>query len=205
VAVSPTFPARISGTSARLVATGVIVLTIGFLLSAQGWLLALLVHGFAARVLAGPTFSPLAQLVTRVLTPWVERAFDVRPNHLAGPPKRFARGVGLGFSAVAALAWLLGAPAVTCVVLAMLLAAPSLEAVFGICLGCIVYGAIWGCADCDDISSRLRAAVALTGGPGQPRRRTPIAPERGARAWSTSVWFAGCSPRWSTRSAQWSA
>ena len=158
--VSLTFPARINETSARLVATGVIVLATGFLLSGQGWILALLAYGFAARVLAGPTLSPLAQLVTRLLTPWVERAFDVRSNHVAGTPKRFAQGVGLACSSVAAVAWLLDAPAVTYVVLAMLLVAASLEAVFGICLGCIAYGAIWGCADCDDISGRLRAAVA---------------------------------------------
>ena len=41
----------------------------------------------------------------------------------------------------------------------MLAVAATLEAAFAICLGCIAYSAIWGCADCDDISDRLRQAL----------------------------------------------
>jgi hypothetical protein len=41
----------------------------------------------------------------------------------------------------------------------MLAVAAALEAAFAICLGCIAYSAIWGCADCDDISDRLRRAM----------------------------------------------
>jgi len=37
--------------------------------------------------------------------------------------------------------------------------AATLESVFAVCLGCIAYSAIWGCADCDDISDRLRQAL----------------------------------------------
>ncbi len=154
------FPDRINETSARLVASGVVAMAVTFLVVQQGWVLGVLLYGFAARVVAGPTFSPLAQLVTRVLTPNLERRFDVVSRQVAGPPKRFAQGVGLTFSAVAAVAWLVGAPTLTFVVIALLLAAASLEAAAGICLGCIIYNAIWGCADCADISSRVRAAVA---------------------------------------------
>ena len=46
------------------------------------------------------------------------------------------------------------------VFIAMLtVAAATLEAVFAIYLGCIAYGVFWGCADCDDISERLRVAL----------------------------------------------
>ena len=37
--------------------------------------------------------------------------------------------------------------------------AATLEAAFGVCLGCVAYSAIWGCADCDDIGDRLRRAM----------------------------------------------
>lgn len=156
----PDFPDRINETSARLVASGVVLLAVAFLATQSGWLLLAMAYGFAARVLAGPTFSPLAQLVTRALTPRVERSFAISSRLVAGPPKRFAQGIGLAFSTVAGLAWLLGAPAVSVVAIVMLVGAAGLEATRGICLGCIVYNAIWGCAECGDISSRLRAAVA---------------------------------------------
>jgi Domain of unknown function (DUF4395) len=35
----------------------------------QPWLIAVIAYGFVARVLTGPTLSPLGQLVTRVITP----------------------------------------------------------------------------------------------------------------------------------------
>jgi hypothetical protein len=77
-----------------------------------------------------------------------------------GPPKRFAQAIGLAFTAAASIAWTLGAESAAVVLIAMLAVAATLEAAFAICLGCIAYSAIWGCADCDDISDRLRRAVA---------------------------------------------
>ena len=58
------------------------------------------------------------------------------------------------------LAWLVGAPSVSYVLIAGLLVAAGLEAVFAVCLGCIVYRLIWECEDCNDISERLRVAMA---------------------------------------------
>ena len=40
------------------------------------------------------------------------------------------------------------------------LVAASLESVFALCLACIAYRLIWECEDCDDISDRLRTALA---------------------------------------------
>jgi hypothetical protein len=71
-----------------------------------------------------------------------------------------AAGIGLAFSAFAALAWVLGAHGVTYVLLGLLVIAASLEAVFALCLGCIAYRLIWECEDCNDISDRLRTALA---------------------------------------------
>ncbi|BAN03952.1 hypothetical protein YM304_36380 [Ilumatobacter coccineus YM16-304] len=153
------FPDPVNETSARLVAAGVVAQAVLFLVLREGWLLVPLAYGFAARVLTGPTMSPLGQLSVRVVTPLVERRFGVTSRRVPGPPKRFAQLIGLGFSAAAAIAWFAGAPVVTYVLLAGLVVAASLEAFAAICMGCIVYSAIWGCDDCDDISERLAAAV----------------------------------------------
>lgn len=153
------FPDPVNETSARLVAAGVLAMAITFLVVREGWVLIPLTYGFAARVLTGPTLSPLGQFVTRVATPLVER-LPIRSRFVPGTPKRFAQGMGLAFTAGASAAWLLGAPAVAVGLIALLAVAATLESVFAVCLGCIVYNAIWGCADCDDLGERLRRAVA---------------------------------------------
>ena len=93
------FPDPANETSARLVALGVVVQAVAFLLIREGWLLVPLVYGFAARVLTGPTASPLGQFSVRVATPFVERRFDVHSRLVPGPPKRFAQAVGLAVTA----------------------------------------------------------------------------------------------------------
>ena len=156
------FPDPVNETSARLVAAGVVAQVALFAWLRERWVLIPLGYGFVARVLAGPTFSPLGQLVTRVLTPQVERRVTRPSRFVPGPPKRFAQAIGVVFSGTAAVTWLLGAAPVTVVVLGLLAAAASLEAFLGICLGCIAHNAVWGCADCHDIGDRLGAAAVET-------------------------------------------
>jgi len=153
------FPDPVNETSARVVAAGVVLQAILFLVFREGWLLVPLAYGFAARVLTGPTLSPLGQLATRVVTPLL----PIEHRLVPGPPKRFAQGVGLAFSGGAAAAWLLGAPAVTFVLIGFLVVAATLESVFAVCLGCIAYRFLWECDDCNDISERLRAALQPSG------------------------------------------
>lgn len=154
------FPDPVNETSARLIAAGVVVMGVSFLLFREGWLLIPLVYGFAARVLAGPKASPLGQLSMRIAAPFIARRFGVRPRRVPGPPKRFAQLIGLGFTVGAAVAWSLGVTWLASTLIVGLVAAASLEAFASICLGCIAYSAMWGCDDCDDISDRLQQAVA---------------------------------------------
>jgi hypothetical protein len=158
------FPDPVNETSARFVAAGVVAQALLFVVVREGWVLVPLTYGFLARVATGPTLSPLGQFVTRVATPavesrWRRRRSDFHSRQVPGPPKRFAQAIGLGFTAAASIAWMLGAPAVSVVLIALLAVAATLEAAFAVCLGCIAYSAIWGCADCDDISDRLRRAL----------------------------------------------
>ncbi|MDQ1479215.1 MAG: hypothetical protein QOI44_76 [Actinomycetota bacterium] len=95
------FPNPVNEVSARLVAAGVVVLSVLTLALDQPWLLLVLAYGFVARVATGPTLSPLGTFVTKVLTPRVPFA----PKYVAGPPKRFAQGIGATLSVGAAIAF----------------------------------------------------------------------------------------------------
>jgi hypothetical protein len=132
------FPNPVNEVSARLVAGGVVVLglvTIGF---GVKWMTAVLAYGFVARVLTGPSLSPLGQLVTRVVTP----RLPVSPKLVAGPPKRFAQGIGVAFSVTALLLTAVGLWTPARIVLALLVVAATLESVFAYCLGCKVFAVL---------------------------------------------------------------
>jgi hypothetical protein len=91
------FPNPVNEVSARLVAAGVVALSATLLVFDLPWLLLPLAYGFVARVLTGPTLSPLGQVVTRIVTP----ALPFAPRPVAGPPKRFAQGIGATLSVAA--------------------------------------------------------------------------------------------------------
>ncbi len=150
------FPDPVNETSARLVAAGVVLQAAAFLVLREGWVLLPLVYGFLARALTGPTLSPLAQFVTRVVTPRLR----VEHRLVPGRPKRFAQGIGLAFSGLGALAWASGVHTATIVLIGLLAAAAALESLFAVCLGCIAYRFFWECDDCNDISERLRTSLA---------------------------------------------
>ena len=163
------FPNPVDEVSARLVATGVVLQATAFVVTRSPILLVTLAFGFAARVAFGPRFSPLGRFVTQILRPRLSAA----PKFVAGPPKRFAQGMGLAFSSVALLAYVLGAKSAALALIVMLLGAASLEAFLAVCLGCMVFRALMKtgiipesvCEECADISghlARLSAARSLT-------------------------------------------
>jgi hypothetical protein len=153
------FPRVINEKAARTVAA-VVALT-GAIALATGahWLLVPLAYGFWARVLSGPRFSPLAQLATKVVAPRLGE-----PRDVAGPPKRFAQGMGAAMTTLGVVALALGWTTVTTVLLVMLVAAATLEAAFALCVGCQVFAALMRagivpetvCVECADISARLQ-------------------------------------------------
>jgi hypothetical protein len=147
----------------RLVAAQVALLAGSILAFDRPWPLPLLVYGFAARVLAGPRWSPMARLAQRVLWPALGR-----PRRLAaGPPKRFAQGIGLVVSGGAMAAWLiLGQAGVGWGLLGVLVLFATLEAALGFCAGCVVFGQLmrWGwipqetCERCNNLTLPTPAA-----------------------------------------------
>ena len=150
------FPNPVNEVSARLVAGGVVVLSLLTIASGELWLTAVIAYGFVARVLTGPTLSPLGQLVTRVITPRLR----VAPRPVPGPPKRFAQGMGAMVSLTAVVLGLgFGLDDEAYAVLGLLVVAATLESVFAFCLGCKVFGALMRvgiipatvCERCNDI------------------------------------------------------
>jgi hypothetical protein len=130
------FPDPVNEISARLVAGGVVIMVVLTIALDLRWATAVIAYGFVARVLTGPSLSPLGQLVTRVITPRLGLA--ERP--VAGPPKRFAQAMGVAFSLTALILTILGEWTAAEVMLALLGCAAFLESAFAICLGCMTFG-----------------------------------------------------------------
>jgi len=62
-------PNPVNEVAARTVAAGVVLMAVVALVFELPWMLIPLTYGFWARVLTGPTLSPLGQLATRVVAP----------------------------------------------------------------------------------------------------------------------------------------
>ena len=163
------FPNPVNELSARLVAGGVVTMAVAAIVFGQFWLLIPLAYGFVARVLTGPTLSPLGQLVTKVLTP----RLPLPAKYVPGPPKRFAQGIGATISVAAVVAYFgFGSSGAAYVLLGLIVVAATLESVFAFCVGCATFGVLmrWGvipdevCDRCNDICCGARSRA-----PGEDR------------------------------------
>jgi hypothetical protein len=159
------FPHPVNEKAARTVAAVVALTALTILVTGWHWLLAPLAYGFLARVLTGPTLSPLGALAQKVIAPRLLGS----PRYVSGPPKRFAQGMGAVMSTAAAVL-ALGFDQTTAadVLTAGILVAATLESAFAYCLGCKVFALLMRtgivpedvCAECADIWSRPRNAAA---------------------------------------------
>jgi hypothetical protein len=156
------FPNPVNEKAARVVAGVVAITGLVILLTGAHWLLVPLAYGFWARVLTGPTLSPLGRLSMRVIAPRLGA-----PTYVPGPPKRFAQGIGAAFTTAAAvLALGLGAETAADVLTGLLVVAATLESVFALCLGCRAFALLMRvglvpeetCERCANIWSRPEAA-----------------------------------------------
>ena len=152
------FPNPVNEKAARTVAGVVLATVVAILLTGWYWLLIPLTYGFWARVLTGPTLSPLGWAAQNVIAP---RLGARRP--VPGPPKRFAQLMGAIMSSAAlVLALIAGDHTAADVVLILFLPAAGLESIAGYCVGCRAFGLLMRaglvpetvCAECADISVR---------------------------------------------------
>jgi len=137
--MSPTtllsFPNPVNEKAARSVAAMVVLLSVLTIVFQSPWLLLALALGFVARVASGPRFSPFGLLATRVVAPRLGPA-----KLVPGPPKRFAQAIGATLSVGAGVAFLLGVPLLSWVLVGLITVAALLESAFGVCLGCLIFG-----------------------------------------------------------------
>jgi hypothetical protein len=166
------FPNPVNELAARTVAAGVLAMTVAVLVlgTAAGtswlWLTAVIAAGFLARVLTGPTLSPLGQLATRVVAPRLGE-----PRLVAGPPKRFAQAIGLTVTAVAVLTLATGHPLATQILLGLMIVAAGLESILGYCVGCAIFAVLMRrglvpqatCEACANIRARSEERAAPPG------------------------------------------
>lgn len=157
------FPNPVNEKAARTVAFVVMVLAAVTLATSWYWLLVPLAYGFVARVLSGPTLSPLGRLASSVIAP---RLGPEKP--VPGPPKRFAQAMGATMTTAAAVAALaFSAHGVADVLLAAMVVAAGLESIFALCIGCQLFALAMRaglvpaevCAECADIWSRPPATA----------------------------------------------
>ena len=159
------FPNPINASVARGVAAGVVIMSLAIIAFDWQWLMIPLAYGFIARVAAGPRLSLLSLFMTKVAVP----VLKLPHTPVAGPPKRFAAAMGVGFSVSAIiLHYGFGLTGISYIVLGALIFAAGLEAVFGFCMGCKIFGILMRfgvipdsiCEDCSDIEARYKRLAA---------------------------------------------
>ena len=131
------FPNPVNDYAARAVAAIVIILVVLFEITANEFLLLFITYGFLARVLTGPTLSPVGLLATKIIVPALGSPSKIVP----GPPKRFAQFIGLLISLSATIAlFVFDSPTSARYLMAVICFFASLESILGFCAGCFVFG-----------------------------------------------------------------
>jgi hypothetical protein len=150
------FPETINEYAARMVAGFIVLLAVLFLYTKSLFVLAFMVYGFLARIIAGPSLSPVALLVTKIIIPKIGNPYAECP----GPPKRFAQFIGLIFTSSALYLALNNQPITAHLLIGILAIFAALESIMSFCAGCWFFKQMmkWGwipldvCEKCKDIS-----------------------------------------------------
>ena len=150
------YPGLVNENAARLIAAGVVVLVVAYLFSGSWIVLGFLAYGFVARVLTGPTLSPSAQIVNKLLVP----RLSIPAKLVPGPPKRFAQGIGATLALGAVIARLAGLEPIALMLVALIGVAATLESVFAFCIGCRIFAGLMAvglvpasvCEACNNLS-----------------------------------------------------
>jgi uncharacterized protein DUF4395 len=108
------------------------------LVTGSAWLLAAQVAVFALGAFAGLRFAPYTAAFRLLVAPRIGPS-TARDD---AAPVRFSQAVGFVFAAIGVLGYAVGIPALGITATALALAAAFLNAAFGFCLGCELYGLI---------------------------------------------------------------
>ncbi|WP_127784178.1 DUF4395 domain-containing protein [Rhodococcus sp. X156] len=132
---SPAAPQQVDVRGPRCAAWISTVVLAAVLLTGNWILLGVQAVVFAMGAALGPRRSPYGWLYATLVAPRIGPPTELEPV----APLRFAQLVGLVFSVVGLLGYLLGAPLLGAVATGLALVAALLNAAFGICLGCRLY------------------------------------------------------------------
>ncbi|HUX11599.1 MAG TPA: DUF4395 domain-containing protein [Spirochaetia bacterium] len=133
---SSRFPLKVSEPVVRAIALEVFVLAGITVLTASLWPALILAVDFALRSIVNPGLSPLRLVARQGLVP----LFHAKDRPVFYSPKRFAALIGLTLSLLALAGSLFGARELTVAAAGVLTLFSFLEAAFGFCAGCRIYG-----------------------------------------------------------------
>ena len=150
------FPDSINEYTARIVAGIIVLLSLIYLYTDNIIVLAFLVYGFFARVIAGPSICPIAILTIKFIIPKLGNPYLGCP----GPPKRFAQLIGFTITSMALYYVLIDKLIAANFIILILVIFASLESIIGFCAGCWLFKKMmkWGwipeyiCLKCHNIS-----------------------------------------------------
>ncbi|WP_455383021.1 DUF4395 domain-containing protein [Salinispira pacifica] len=130
------FPLKVSEPVVRLIAAEVFILALLSVITASPWPAAALALDFAMRALVNPSWSPLRLIARELFYPLTK----ARERAVFYSPKRFAALIGFTLSLLATVAGFLGLGPLALSSAAVLALFSLLEAAFGFCAGCKIYG-----------------------------------------------------------------
>jgi hypothetical protein len=130
------FPLKVSEPLIRIVASEVFVLAAAAAITASPWFALILAADFALRSLVNPAWSPL-RLIAKEAVLSFAKAGD---RAVFYSPKRFAALIGFSLSLLALIGSTFGSAALATGGAGILALFSFLEAAFGFCAGCKIYG-----------------------------------------------------------------
>ena len=131
--VCPISPLRVNENVVRLVAALVILLVALYIYTGSPYIILLLIADFYIRAFTALKFSPLSWTASQI-----SALSGLREIRIDKAPKIFAARVGLLFTLAILLLFYIHPPS-SIVVAFVLIGFAALEAVFNICVGCLVY------------------------------------------------------------------
>ncbi|NPA37429.1 MAG: DUF4395 domain-containing protein [Chlorobi bacterium] len=106
-----------------------------FILTPAKWLIIFVALDFAVRLFLGVEKSPVCIALRYVLN-----AFSIEPCMINAGPKRFAAKLGFGFSLLITVLFIFNISPAAEIAGAVLALLTGIEAFFGYCVGCKIYG-----------------------------------------------------------------
>jgi hypothetical protein len=130
------FPLKVSNTVVRIVAAEVFAVSLTAIFLHSRWLAFALALDFAIRAFVTPIFSPLRIVGSYAIRPLL----GTSDAPVFFSPKRFAAAIGFFLCAIAVAGFSTSVRPVADSALALLTVFSFLEATFGFCAGCKIYG-----------------------------------------------------------------